>query len=59
MTTNASEPAVSSPRLLAALADQLKRSEYRKLPLPYVWYHSFQRNWWLSSDARIEGYRHV
>lgn len=40
-----------SVALLVALADQLRRSEYKRLPLPFVWWHSDRQDWWLSTKA--------
>ena len=37
--------------LLHALAEQLKRSEYKKLPLPCVWWQPDGQDWWLSTES--------
>ena len=40
-----------STSLLDTLAEMLKRVQYKTLPLPYVWYHGYQDNWWLSTES--------
>lgn len=35
-----------SQKALAAIEDQLKRGYV----LPYIWWHTDQKNWWLSTD---------
>lgn len=52
MTPKAKSPRlVGSSALFGALADQLKRSEYKRLPLPYVWWHDYRKDWWLSTES--------
>ena len=52
MNTETQSPhPVGSSALFGALADQLKRSKYKWLPLPYVWWHDYRKDWWLSTES--------
>lgn len=44
------KPLSDDLRRLNALAEQLKKTVHRIIPMPYVWWHTDQQNWWLSTQ---------